>query len=86
MRSLHSAENQLKLKKLSHALQKTTSIALVVPESSFAYIGKIINGILNVAKIYKYNINVTSDHISFVEEPTVVDWGTTISADDDITI
>lgn len=37
-------------------------------------------------KIYKYNINVTSDHISFVEEPTVVDWGTTISADDDITI
>ena len=38
------------------ALQKTTSIALVVPESSFAYIGKIINGILNVAKIYKYNI------------------------------
>ena len=38
------------------ALQKTTSIALVVPESSFVYIGKIINGLLNVAKIYKYNI------------------------------
>ncbi|MDD6467773.1 MAG: LacI family DNA-binding transcriptional regulator [Erysipelotrichaceae bacterium] len=38
------------------ALQKTTSIALVVPESSFSYIGKIINGLLNVAKIYKYNI------------------------------
>ena len=37
-------------------------------------------------KIYEYNINVTSDHISFVEEPTVVDWGTTISADADITI
>jgi len=38
------------------ALQKTTSIALVVPESSFIYTGKIINGLLNVAKIYKYNI------------------------------
>lgn len=37
-------------------------------------------------KIYEYNINVTSDHISFVKEPTVVDWDTTISADDDITI
>ena len=37
-------------------------------------------------KIYKYNINVTSDHISFVKEPTVVEWGTTISADADITI
>ena len=38
------------------ALQKTTSIALVVPESSFNYTGKVINGLLNVAKIYKYNI------------------------------
>lgn len=40
----------------------------------------------DAGKIYEYNINVTSDHISFVEEPTVVDWGTTTSADDDITI
>ena len=38
------------------ALQKTTSIALVLPESSFNYTGKLINGLLNVAKIYKYNI------------------------------
>ena len=38
------------------ALQKTTTIALVVPEASFSYTGQIINGILDVAKIYKYNI------------------------------
>jgi len=38
------------------ALQKTTSIALVLPESSFNHIGKVINGLSNVAKIYKYNI------------------------------
>ena len=29
---------------------------MVVPESSFNYTGKVINGLLNVAKIYKYNI------------------------------
>ena len=38
------------------ALQKTTTIALVVPEASFSYTGQIINGLLDVAKIYKYNI------------------------------
>lgn len=38
------------------ALQKTTTIALVVPEASFFYTGQIINGLLDVAKIYKYNI------------------------------
>ena len=38
------------------ALKKTTVIALVIPDSSFLYMGKIINGLLDVAKIYKYNI------------------------------
>lgn len=38
------------------ALRKTTSIALVVPEASFTYTGQIINGLIDVAKIYKYNI------------------------------
>lgn len=38
------------------ALQKTTTIALVVPEASFFYTGQIINGFIDVAKIYKYNI------------------------------
>ena len=38
------------------ALQKTTNIALIVPEASFFYTGQIINGLIDVAKIYKYNI------------------------------
>ena len=38
------------------ALQKTTTIALVVPEASFTYTGQIINGLIDVAKIYNYNI------------------------------
>lgn len=38
------------------ALQKTTTIALVVPEASFYYTGQIINGLIDVAKIYNYNI------------------------------
>ena len=40
------------------ALQKTTTIALVIPEASFTYTGQIINGLLDVAKIYKYNMVV----------------------------
>ncbi len=38
------------------ALQKTTSIGLVIPEASFTYTGQIINGLIDVAKIYNYNI------------------------------
>ena len=38
------------------ALKKTTNIALVIPEASFTYTGQIINGLLDVAKIYKYSI------------------------------
>ena len=38
------------------ALQKTTTIALVVPEASFTYTGQIINGLIDVAKIYSYRI------------------------------
>ena len=38
------------------ALKKTTSIALVIPEASFTYTGQIINGLVDVSKIYKYNI------------------------------
>lgn len=38
------------------ALSKTTTIALIVPEASFFYTGQIINGLIDVAKIYKYNI------------------------------
>lgn len=38
------------------ALQKTTTIGLVIPEASFTYTGQIINGLIDVAKIYNYNI------------------------------
>lgn len=38
------------------ALQKTTTIALVIPEASFTYTGQIINGVLAVAQMYNYNI------------------------------
>ncbi len=38
------------------ALQRTTTIGLVVPEASFTYTGQIINGLIDVAKIYNYNI------------------------------
>lgn len=38
------------------ALSKTTTIALIVPEASFFYTGQIINGLIDVAKIFKYNI------------------------------
>ncbi len=48
------------------ALQKTTTIALVVPEASYFYTGQIINGLIDVAKIYKYNImlHTTTEGIS----------------------
>ena len=38
------------------ALQRSTTIGLIVPEASFTYIGQIINGLSDVAKIYDYNI------------------------------
>lgn len=38
------------------ALQKTTTIGLVVPEGGFNYIGQSLNGLLDVAKIYHYSI------------------------------
>lgn len=48
------------------ALQKTTTIALVVPEASFFYTGQLINGLIDVAKIYNYNIvlHTTTEGIS----------------------
>ncbi len=52
------------------ALQKTTNIALVVPEASFFYTGQIINGLIDVAKIYKYNITLhtTTEGITEMNE------------------
>lgn len=52
------------------ALQKTTTLGLVVPEASFTYTGQIINGLLDVAKIYDYNIilHTTTDGINDIGE------------------
>ncbi|MFV0255830.1 MAG: LacI family DNA-binding transcriptional regulator [Erysipelotrichaceae bacterium] len=38
------------------ALQKSTTIAFIVPDTSFTYTGKVINGLLDVARLYKYNV------------------------------
>ncbi|MDO4377646.1 MAG: LacI family DNA-binding transcriptional regulator [Erysipelotrichia bacterium] len=55
------------------ALKKTTTIALVIPDTSFLYIGKIINGLLDVAKIYKYNIMLHTSSSSINEMDEIVD-------------
>ena len=52
------------------ALQKTTSIALVVAETSLSYTGYMINGLMDVAKIYGYNImlHTTTEGITEMDE------------------
>ncbi len=52
------------------ALQKTTSIALVVSETSLSYTGQMINGLMDVAKIYGYNIilHTTTEGITDLSE------------------
>ncbi|NLC42388.1 MAG: LacI family transcriptional regulator [Erysipelothrix sp.] len=52
------------------ALSKTTTIGLVVPEASFTFTGNVINGLLDVARIYKYNImlNTTTEGISEISD------------------
>lgn len=55
------------------ALQKTTTIALLVPEASFVYTGQIINGLIDVAKIYKYSIMLHTMTEGIVDIKDVVD-------------
>lgn len=52
------------------ALQKTTTIALVVSETSLSYTGYMINGLMDVAKIYGYNIilHTTTEGITEMDE------------------
>lgn len=52
------------------ALAKSTTIALVVPDASFTYIGQVINGLIDVAKIYKYNVvlHTTSEGLNEMDE------------------
>lgn len=40
------------------ALQRSTTIGLIIPEASFTYTGQIINGLLDVARMPKFNYNV----------------------------
>lgn len=52
------------------ALQKTTTIGLIVPDTSFTYTGQIINGLLDVSKIYNYGVvlHTLTDGISDVHK------------------
>lgn len=51
-------------------LQKTTTIALIIPESCFSYVSQVMLGICDVSKIYNYNIHLytISEGISSLEE------------------
>lgn len=52
------------------ALSKTTTISIVMSEKLFAYNAKILNGLMDVAKIYNYNImlHTTSKGISKMQD------------------
>ena len=52
------------------ALQRTTTIGLIIPEASLVYTGQIINGLCDVAKIYDYNIliHTVTDGITNINE------------------
>lgn len=52
------------------ALSKTTTVSIVMSEKLFAYNGKILNGLMDVAKIYNYNImfHTTSQGISKMQD------------------
>ncbi|NLC55193.1 MAG: LacI family transcriptional regulator [Erysipelothrix sp.] len=57
----------------SLALKRSTTIALVVPEASFGFTGQIINGLLDVAKIYNYNIYLHTITEGIVDIKDVID-------------
>ena len=52
------------------ALQKSTTLGLIVPESSLSYASQTINGLADVAKIYDYNIiiHTITEGISKIED------------------
>ena len=51
-------------------LKKTTSIALIVPESSFSFMSQLILGMCDVSKIYNYSVHLytISEGISSIKE------------------
>jgi len=40
------------------ALQRTTTIGLIIPEATIRHAGPLINGLCDVAKIYEYNVTL----------------------------
>ncbi|MFV0380517.1 MAG: LacI family DNA-binding transcriptional regulator [Anaerorhabdus sp.] len=52
------------------ALQKTTTIGLVIPEASFTYTGQIINGVIAVAGMYNYKIllHTTAEGVTEIKD------------------
>lgn len=55
------------------ALSKSTTIALVIPEASFTYTGQIINGLIDVAKIYNYSIMLHTVTAGITDIATVIE-------------
>lgn len=55
------------------ALQKTTSIGFLIPETSFSYTGQIINGILDVAKIYNFKVYIHTMAAGISDISTFID-------------
>lgn len=55
------------------ASNKTTNIALIVPEASFSYISKIINGVVDVVYIYNFDVVLHSTNFGQFEIDKIVD-------------
>lgn len=55
------------------ALNKSTNIALIVPEASFSYISKIINGVVDIVHIYNYNLVLYSTNFGEFEVDKIID-------------
>lgn len=55
------------------ALSKTTTIALIIPGTSVFMTGQMINGLMDVSKIYKYNIMLHSVSEGITQMEDVID-------------
>lgn len=55
------------------ALNKSKNIALIVPEASFSYVSKIINGVVDVVHIYNYNVVLHSTNFGQFEVNKIID-------------
>lgn len=55
------------------AMNKSKNIALIVPEASFSYVSKIINGVVDVVHIYNYNVVLHSTNFGQFEVNKIID-------------